>query len=893
MANNLKCILAVIVLTRAFLSGAVTTIDFGSLPDSGDGWTLSGNKVILNGAGPYVLTGDARAKMTSVLVSADATVTISNLCLKVKETTMKVDDGKNLQLLLAGENGLESFGGTSAAIEVEGSASITITNAPYDVNGKLTAIGGDYSACIGCSYFGESDGGTVTILGGTIFARSEYAKGSGIGGGGLTGKVYIRGGNITSGCIGPGYNVKGGRVEISGGQIDANACWGASGIGGTDTEILISGGRINATGGSMGGIGGGYKGPASSVVIRGGTIVSGGDKNALYADKITIAGGSVNASSFNVSPSNDVGDVLVQYQLIGDKANTRVVLSGGYPDYYGQDDLYTDDSGRVYLWLPAGYSPVISSEAPPVRIGVKFSNPYLFRNGLSSDEKITDICDRSQQPFYGCTFGIQATVLFEDGSKPVADAIALDDVKAYFAYKQGVEDWGWDHLDGVNWIPLKLVETASGEDGLGMTFRSSLSIPDSLVALLNSGVLQYTLKVVYQEDGVEFERLLDPFAEWTKPDWYDPIDFNAEKSSPSAYSVIDSVAPGLAWINEVNVYDGKDSNNEGVGRENQYIEIAVPAYFDYTGWKLKIIQSDFTEDCLFAFDHWMPPSPEAVVNGVQFLSLVSPRTFDALGRPSYAVKWNMLESKGIREGTLSCYDPYALVLESPSGVWHHVVVFSGTNRFAQHYLGSEYEPETLANNFRRHYGFDRVTVLGKDEGAGSLSLTTVEAENSSAWISGAACTPNRINRWDEAKEQDIPPDWLSLPQPLHTFVYINTGDKVFYDGVEGGSHLVMALKGADKEILFSTAEYYKPRSWMVNGQKGVASLRQLDDSTYVLTVPIGDERCSVWIDAVARDDVELPDGTYMISTASGGDFALRFTTVRRRFCGHRHTRMGH
>ena len=863
-----------LVFAAVLNCGAVTTIDFNSLPDSGDGWTLSNNKVILNGAGPYVLTGDARAKMTAVLVSADATVTISNLCLKVKETTMKVDDGKNLQLFLAGVNSLESSGGTSAAIEVEGSASIAITNAPYDVNGQLTAIGGDYSACIGCSYFGESDGGTVTILGGTIFARSEYAKGSGIGGGGLTGKVYIRGGNITSGRIGPGYNVKGGHVEIYGGQIDANACWGASGIGGTDTEIFICGGRINATGGSMGGIGGGYLGPASSVVIRGGTIVSGGDKNALYANKITIAGGSVNASSFNVSPSNDVGDVLVQYQLIGGEANSRVVLSGGYPDYYGQDDLYTDDSGRVYLWLPAGYSPVISSEAPPVRIGVKFSNPYLFRNGLSSDEKITDICDKSQQPFYGCTFGVQTTVLFKDGSKPVADAIALDDVKVYFAYKQGVEDWGWDHLDGVKWVPLKMVETALGEDGVGMTFRSSLSIPDSLVALLNPGLLQYTLKVVYQEDGVEVERLLDPFTEWTKPDWYDPIDFNAEKSSPSAYSIIETIAPDQAWINEVNVYDGKDSNNEGVGRENQYIEIAVPAYFDLTGWKLKIIQRDFTENVLFSFDGYPKSSSEAVMNGVQFMSIASPRTIFAGGAAFSSAKWNWIDTGDIKNGTLSYYSPFALVLESPCGAWRHVAVFSGTNPYSQYYFGAEYEPEAFANNFRNHYGFDRVTVLGKDEGAGSLSLTTVEAENSSAWISGAACTPNRINRWGEAKEQDIPPDWLSLPQPLHTFVYINTGDKVFYDGVEGGSHLVMALKGVDKEILFSTAEYYKPRSWMVNGQEGVGSLRQLDDLTYVLTIPIGDERCSVWINAVARDDVELPDGTYMISTASGGDFAV-------------------
>ena len=500
------------------------------------------------------------------------------------------------------------------------------------------------------------------------------------------------------------------------------------------------------------------------------------------------------------------------------------------------------------------------------RVGVKFSNPYLFRDGLRSDEKITNICDRSQQPIVGDSCGLQTTVIFKDGTKSVADAIALDDVRVYFAYKQTLDSWGWESSSGVEWIPLALVETDSEDDGVNLTFRSSRSIPASLLARINLGVLQYTLKVVYQEEGVEVTHHLDPLTEWERPAWYDPVDCNEGKIAPSAYSIIDSIAPGQAWINEVNVYDGKTSGGEDIALTNQYIEIAVPAYLDLTGWKLKIIQRDFTEDCLYSFGYTPPPSSTTTTNGVQFITLVSPRTSAAGGGGRLALRWNWINSVDIRDGALSYYSPYALVLESPSGIWRHVAVFSGTNPYSEYWWGSEFEPRTLADNFINQYGFSRVTVLGKDEGVGSLSCLSCEGEKEGSWRPGSSYTPERVNHWGEYEWQNIPSGFIAPLKSEHTMIYLNTLGEVVYNGQTGKSHLIMALTDQQYDLHFSIPEYCRLISATVNGQDVVGSVEKIGETEYVLPVSVGQDFYTVVIDAVIREDAELPNGNYTIDS---------------------------
>ena len=189
--------------------------------------------------------------------------------------------------------------------------SLTIYAQSTDENtmGKLTAKGADYNAGIGGG--NGSDGGTVTIHGGTVSAESvrpegAMGSGAGIGGGGgdvvpngSDGTVTIYGGEVTAiSTIGAGIgggggrvvaNGSGGTVIIYGGEVTAISRIGA-GIGGgggdvisggSDGTVTIHGGTVNATSDRGAGIGGG-----------GGGVISGGS-----GGKVTIHGGTVNATS--------------------------------------------------------------------------------------------------------------------------------------------------------------------------------------------------------------------------------------------------------------------------------------------------------------------------------------------------------------------------------------------------------------------------------------------------------------------------------------------------------------------------------------------------------------------------------------------------------------------
>ncbi|MDR1101188.1 MAG: carbohydrate-binding domain-containing protein [Clostridiales bacterium] len=244
-------------------------------------------------------------------------------------------------------------GGDEGGGNGEGGGKITING------GKITAIGGELGAGIGDAYneIGSSDCGEVTITGGTINAiGGSYAPG-----------------------IGGGIEREGGKITISGGTITAVGYEGGAGIGrgyeGVGGEITISGGVVTATGGEdAAGIGGGYNGDSGEITITGGTITAMGGTNGaaigggythLATGTVTIDGGSVNVNNFNgPQPKNsELEDVYFSAITLGDppaanvpvtsfKAEPVVSVASVTEGTYGINDVYTDDSGNIYVWLP-------------------------------------------------------------------------------------------------------------------------------------------------------------------------------------------------------------------------------------------------------------------------------------------------------------------------------------------------------------------------------------------------------------------------------------------------------------------------------------------------------------------------------------------------------------
>ena len=201
-------------------------------------------------------------------------------------------------------------------------------------------------------------GGSITILGGVVNADSLDAgdfSGAAIGGGyrGNAGSIAIFGGTVVAeaGLGGPGIGSgcwcdEGGVIRISDGSVTAFGGNCAAGIGagwadsvGIASEIIISGGRVNATGGdgiaahptrgAMGGgagIGGGYGSKGSNVTISGGIVKATGGSVAGIPDSLTapsaIGAGSNNSGTHSFSTGQSGSAVI--------NANTPATPFSGY-----------------------------------------------------------------------------------------------------------------------------------------------------------------------------------------------------------------------------------------------------------------------------------------------------------------------------------------------------------------------------------------------------------------------------------------------------------------------------------------------------------------------------------------------------------------------------------
>jgi hypothetical protein len=322
------------------LDDAVSTGDIGWAYDS------STYLLTLDGAGPFTLSGTNTEGKVLVVVAPNVanTVTLSNLTLQTTSSgqcAFALEANANVAIVLAGENTLAS-GSYRAGIEVATGQTLSITNAPGDDAGSLSATGGyggdggavtvsggtvaatggNYGAGIGggrkAGYGGA--GGTVTISGGTVAATGGYT-GAGIGGGtyGDGGAVTVYGGLVVAtggdeagAGIGGGDGGAGGTLWISGGTVTANGSFYGAGIGGgtygAGGTVNVSGGTVTANSGDYGaGIGGGAHGAGGTVNVSGGTVKATGNYGAGIGGGWQGAGGHVNASGGTVKATSNYG----------------------------------------------------------------------------------------------------------------------------------------------------------------------------------------------------------------------------------------------------------------------------------------------------------------------------------------------------------------------------------------------------------------------------------------------------------------------------------------------------------------------------------------------------------------------------------------------------------
>ena len=271
--------------------------------------------------------------------------------------------------------------------------------------GMVVARGADGGSGIGSGPDGI--GGVVRITGGTVSATgSGDGAGIGSGKGSSNFSVEITGGMVTAQSsynaagIGGGYNGTKGTVRISGGTVKATSSGYGAGIGagdansrGLNTEITveISGGIVTATSGSACGIGPADWTTCGAITISGGTINarstrSGvraiGRSTSFSAESVTITGGAVYVDKSGVEPapkntrSEQVFPVDFDIGLPTNRATSFEM--GSYS--YGLKDVYTDESGKLRLWLPA-----TGDEIATTTIKMSNGSTYYFCFEILSD----------------------------------------------------------------------------------------------------------------------------------------------------------------------------------------------------------------------------------------------------------------------------------------------------------------------------------------------------------------------------------------------------------------------------------------------------------------------------------------------------------------------------
>lgn len=235
--------------------------------------------------------------------------------------------------------------------------------------GTVTAISGSGACAIGGGLYGK--GADVTVYGGTLTADGY---GTAIGGGqmGDGGTVTVYGGTVhattathsATAAIGAGYKGKyGGSISIHGGTVVAQGSrtYGP-GIGGgiEGFDCTITGGTVTAIGGEYApGIGGCYE---SGAISNGNVVITGGNVMAVKGEQATDAIGAPHKSTGSGTLTDGKGNnvYLNTITLDGVEANTRIEAFNGIGSY-SLKDVYTLDTNKLFLYLPEGVTPGITT----------------------------------------------------------------------------------------------------------------------------------------------------------------------------------------------------------------------------------------------------------------------------------------------------------------------------------------------------------------------------------------------------------------------------------------------------------------------------------------------------------------------------------------------------
>ncbi len=475
----------------------------------------------------------------------------------------------------------------------------------------------------------------------------------------------------------------------------------------------------------------------------------------------------------------------------------------------------------------------------PISPKIALVNLAPFRTDLDkSDMVITNIMSMDQQPLLGESWGVQVEV----EPQQMGDELDMDHVRVLFSYKVGVDNWGI-----VNWIsntaPAELHRVASTSN---LIFRSTYDNTATIVPSIEgqSVVVQYCVTAEYWDKSQDVytdaphEHRIEA-NEWSMPSWYRGKngDLNVlygagldDKFSP--YTILESISPRRAWINEINFYDGCSlSPFQIFGDTNQYVEIAAPAGSDLTGWGLQLVDQGMVEYefAIFGYNDVASRKTANSTNSYAFLALRSPETASAGHVPNADGTWKPF---GGNRGRISYSQTSALRLVRPSGIWEHEIVFGATNIYAGTRVDYLYDSTNLCGKLNAKYPNARFLVAGNDKDGGSLGVFRSHGENGTypdeswqdvtqcSWTNSMRQTPGTVNVMADGTLQTIDDRYYLRPNGTNVWIYadVSGGHVLQKFGTNLVENAVIVLPmGSSTNIVFVLDRWYEVASISTNG----------------------------------------------------------------------------
>ena len=383
------------------------------------------------------------------------------------------------------------------------------------------------------------------------------------------------------------------------------------------------------------------------------------------------------------------------------------------------------------------------------------------------------------QPLLGEWFGIQVQV----DTSGMAD-IDLESIEVHMAWFAGESPWGWTNWIGNATVNDVVLDRAADWAANNLVYRSNPNAQDTFIPpqfprdYYGCQTVQYHIWMTFKDkDGnlQDVRNLGDFNTDWTRPDWYDPVDKNKDHGAFSAYTILDEISPRRVWLNEINMYQCGNLNDA----VHQFIEIAAPMGYDLTGWSVSAVQannSGYSLNTLFTMGYNGVPSWKIGPNlgSYVFYAIQSPETkeADTYGALDGVWRWDAFGRYGMDIGS-----PCALRLCRPNGIIEHEIVFMCTNahsgRFAWMYDGTNFLKNVKENvqpgdaNQWFYAGADDQGCASVDY---SLGVYTGHGEEN-AWTNMMVQTPGEANRLADGSQQFIDPNYLCPPSDAVLFIY--------------------------------------------------------------------------------------------------------------------------